>query len=183
MSLKQQILILFGFQPSANLNVLSFQKGNNMKAKLKILVGLVVLLGFGALISTASAQFSRPEDAIKYRKSVMFIIAQHFGRLGAMVKGVKPYDLDKFANNAALVDSLAALPWEAFLTAGSDRGDTTMKSSVLKNSDEFNKAAQKFQQETGALIDVIESNDVDATKRQFGSVAKSCKDCHSQFRK
>jgi cytochrome c556 len=150
---------------------------------LKILVVVMILAGFGVLIGKASAQFSRPEDAIKYRKSVMFIIAQHFGRLGAMVKGAKPYDQNKFANNAGIVENLSALPWEAFLTAGSDRGDTTMKSSVLENSDEFKKVAQNFQQETGGLVSAAKGNDVDAAKRQFGSVAKSCKDCHSQFRK
>ena len=154
-----------------------------MKAMLKILVVLMVLAGFGVLIGTASAQFSRPEDAIKYRKSVMFVIAQHFGRLGAMVKGVKPYNQDTFANNAAVVESLSALPWEAFLAAGSDRGDTTMKSSVLENPDAFKKIAQNFQQEAGRLVSAARGDDLDAVKRQFGAVAKSCKNCHSQFRK
>ena len=150
---------------------------------LKILVVVMILVGFGVLIGKASAQFSRPEDAIKYRKSVMFVIAQHFGRLGAMVKGVKPYNQDTFANNAAVVESLSALPWEAFLAAGSDRGDTTMKSSVLENPDAFKKIAQNFQQEAGRLVSAARGDDLDAVKRQFGAVAKSCKNCHSQFRK
>ena len=29
----------------------------------------------------ASAQFAKPEDAVKYRQSVMFVMAQHFGRV------------------------------------------------------------------------------------------------------
>ncbi len=154
-----------------------------MKTVRTILMVTVFLAGFGVLIVTASAQFSRPEDAIQYRKSVMFIIAQHFGRLGAMVKGAVPYDPDRFANNAAIVDAMSKLPWEAFLAAGSDRGDTTMKSSVLKDPNLFKKAAGSYQQETGRLISAAKAGDLDAAKGQFGKVAKSCKECHSQFRK
>lgn len=158
-------------------------KGGSMKAMQKMIVLALVLVWFGGLAGNVSAQFSRPEDAIKYRKSVMFIIAQHFGRLGDMVKGVKPYEQGRFANNAALIENLSTLPWEAFLITGSDKGDTTMKASVLKNPEEFKKLSQTFQQETIKLVSAAKNNDVDAIKRQFGNVAKSCKDCHSQFRK
>lgn len=154
-----------------------------MKTMPKIFVLLVVLAGFGILIATASAQFSRTEDAIKYRQSVMFIIAQHFGRMGAMVKGAQPYDQDRFANNASVIETLSKLPWEAFLTAGSDRGDTKMKSNVLQDSDQFKKIAASFQQETARLVSAAKGGDEAAAKRQFGNVAKNCKACHSQFRK
>ena len=158
-------------------------KGGRMKALQKIIVIAMVLLWFGGLTGIVSAQFSRPEDAIKYRKSVMFIIAQHFGRLGDMVKGVKPYEQDKFSSNAALIENLSTLPWEAFLTAGSDKGDTTMKANVLKNTEEFKELSETYQQETIKLVSAAKSNDIDAIKRQFGNVAKSCKACHSKFRK
>ena len=143
----------------------------------------VFLAGFGVLMGAASAQFSKPEDAIKYRKSVMFIMAQHFGRLGAMVKGAQPYDQDTFTNNAAIVDTISKLPWEAFLVAGSDRGSTKMKSSVLKNPDEFKKIAQQLQQSTDGLLGAAADNGLAAVKGPFGAVAKNCKECHGQFRK
>ena len=154
-----------------------------MKTMLKILVVTVFLVGFGILMGAASAQFSRPEDAIKYRQSVMFIMAQHFGRLGAMVKGAQPYDQDTFTNNAAIVDTMSKLPWEAFLVAGSDRGNTTMKSSVLQDSDQFKKIADSFQQKTDRLVSAAKNGDADAAKSQFGKVARSCKECHSQYRR
>jgi cytochrome c556 len=154
-----------------------------MKVMSKTLVGLAVLVGFSVLIGAAAAQFARPQDAIKYRKSVMFIISQHFSRLGAMVKGAQTYDQDTFADNASIVETLSALPWEAFLAAGSDRGDTTMKSSVLKNPAEFKDIAQNFRREIGSLARAANGGDLDAVRPQFGVVAKSCKDCHSKFRK
>ena len=130
-----------------------------MKAMLKTLIAVSVLVGFGALIGVAFAQYSKPEDAIKYRKSVMFIMAQHFSRLGSMVKGEKQYDKETFAKDSVIVDTLSALPWEAFLTADSDKGDTTMKASVLKNPEKFKKISQNFQQETGRLVSAAKGSD------------------------
>jgi cytochrome c556 len=151
-----------------------------MKALLKTIAVLVV---FGILIGAAMAQFSKPEDAIKYRQSVMFVIAQHFGRLGAMVKGQQPYDQMTFASNTAVIEALSGLTWEAFLVPGSDSGKTTMKSSVLKDPDGLKSLSQQFQLEVGKLSAAAKGNDLNAIKTQFGTVAQSCKNCHSKTRK
>ena len=151
-----------------------------MKALLKTIAVLVI---FGILIGAALAQFSKPEDAIKYRQSVMFIIAQHFHRLGAMVKGNQPYDQMTFASNTAVIEALSGLPWEAFLVPGSDSGKTTMKSSVLKDPDGLKSLSQQFQLEVGKLSAAAKGNDLNAIKTQFGAVAQSCKSCHSKTRK
>jgi cytochrome c556 len=149
----------------------------------RIIKTIAVLVIFGILIGVAYAQFAKPEDAVKYRKSVMFIIVQHFGRLGAMVKGKVPYDQKSFASDAAVIENVSVLPWEAFLTPGSDKGKTTMKSSVLDNKEDFKKLAQKFETEVANLSAVAKGGDFKAAKTQFGAVAQSCKNCHSQTRK
>jgi len=149
----------------------------------RIIKTISVLVIFSILIGAAYAQFAKPEDAIKYRQSVMIIMAQHFGRMGAMVKGQVPYDREAFAGNAAVIKAVSVLPWEAFLTPGSDDGKTTMKSSVLKNPADFKALAQKFEMEVGKLAAVAKSGDFDATKAQFGTVAQTCKACHSKNRK
>jgi len=151
-----------------------------MKALLKTIAVLVI---FGILIGAALAQFSKPEDAIKYRQSVMFVIAQHFGRLGAMVKGQQPYDQMTFASNTAVIEALSGLAWEAFLVPGSDSGKTTMKSSVLKDPEGLKSLSQQFQLEVGKLSAAAKGNDFNAIKTQFGAVAQSCKNCHSKTRK
>jgi len=144
---------------------------------------IAVLGVFGILTGAAWAQFSKPEDAIKYRQSVMFVIGQHFGRLGAMVKGNQPFDQKSFANNAAVIEALAGLTWEAFLVPGSDQGKTTMNSSVLKDPDGLKSLSQQFQLEVGKLSAAAEGNDFNAIKAQFGAVAQSCKSCHGKTRK
>ena len=151
-----------------------------MKALLKTIAVLVI---FGILIGVAFAQFAKPEKAIKYRQSVMTVIAQHFGRLGAMVKGKQPYDQKTFASNTAVIEALAGLPWEAFLVPGSDQGQTTMKASVLKDPEGLKSLSQKFESEIDKLSAAAKGNDFNAIKAQFGAVAQSCKGCHRKTRK
>ena len=40
-----------------------------------------------AFTTTASAQFAKPDDAIKYRKNALFVMQQNFGRVAAMASG------------------------------------------------------------------------------------------------
>ena len=149
----------------------------------RIIKTISVLMIFSILAGAAYAQFAKSEDAIKYRKAVMTIIVQHFGRLGAMVKGKVSYDQKAFAGNAAVIETVSVLPWEAFLSPGSDKGKTTMKSSVLKNPADFKALAQQFEMEVGKLSAVAKGGDFDAARAQFGAVAQSCKACHSKTRK
>ena len=149
----------------------------------QIIKAISILVIFGILIGVAYAQFARPDDAIKYRKAVMTIIAQHFGRMGAMVKGKVPYKQEAFANNAAVIEKVSVLPWEAFLAPGSDKGKTSMKSSVLKNQADFKALAQSFEMEVSKLSAAAKSGDFDAAKAQFGKVAQSCQACHDKSQK
>ena len=150
-----------------------------MKKLLIILVGLVFV---AVALSGAYAQFAKPEYAIKYRKSVMFLIAQHFGRMGAMVKEKIPYNQEVFARNAMLVETLSRLPWEAAMVPGTDTGDTTLNSAVFMQPAKFKEVSQNFETQTTKLVSAAQSGDLIGIKSQFGEVGKSCKACHSQFR-
>jgi cytochrome c556 len=150
-----------------------------MKKWLMILVGIAFVAG---VIGGAYAQFAKPEHAIKYRKAVMFLIAQHFGRMGAMVKEKIPYNQEIFARNAMLVETLSRLPWEAAMVPGTDSGDTTLNSEVFMKPAKFKEVVQNFETQTSKLVSVAQSGDFTGIKAQFGEVGKSCKACHSQFR-
>ena len=141
----------------------------------------IFILSF--LFGAAYAQFAKPEDAIKYRQAAMVLIAQHFKRMGAVVKGTSPYDKEAFAANADVVQTLATLPWEASMAPGSDKGETTLNSAVFEKPDEFKKAASSFEAATALLASTAKGGDLAAIKAQFGKVAQNCKSCHRQFRK
>ncbi|MBC2736029.1 MAG: cytochrome c [Desulfobacteraceae bacterium] len=151
---------------------------------MKTLAQAMVMVVVGTLIAGgALAQFAKPEDAIKYRKSVMVLIAQHFKSMGAVVQGKAEYDQQAFVANAEVVKMLATLPWEASLEPGSDKGDTTLSPAVFDKREDFEKTARSFETATAKLAETAKGSDFDAVKAQFGEVAKSCKGCHKPFRK
>ena len=61
-----------------------------MKLKHIVLSALVPTLLTSAGI--AFAQFKKPEDAIKYRQSAFTVMANSFGKIGAVVKGEAPFN-------------------------------------------------------------------------------------------
>lgn len=151
---------------------------------MKTIARFTIFVVVGVLLAGAAyAQFAKPEDAIKYRKSVMFMIAQHFKRMGAAVQGKASYDQQAFAANAEVVNMLATLPWDAFLEPGTDKGDTTMASAVFSKKDDFMKTAQAFEAATDKLAEASQAGGLDAVKGPFNDVAQSCKACHTSFRK
>ena len=96
---------------------------------------IIFILSF--VFGAAYAQFAKPEDAIKYRKAAMVLIAQHFKRMGAVVKGTSPYDKEAFSANSDVVQTLATLPWEATMEPGTDSGDTTVSSPFISAVQNF----------------------------------------------
>jgi cytochrome c556 len=155
------------------------QKGGMMKKLAKLFIITVVgLLVFGI----AYAQFAKPENAIAYRQSVMTIMGYHIGQMGAVVTGKKPYERKAFSRNAAIVEMLSTMPWQAFMTADSDKGKTALKPSAFREKDKFMAKAKTLETETRKLVKAAAGKDFDAIKAQFGEVGKSCKSCHDAFR-
>ena len=149
-----------------------------MKKQFALISGLLALL----LALPASAQFAKPEDAIKYRKASYTVMATHFGRLGAMASGRTPYDAKAAAENADIVATLSKLPWAAF-GEGTDKGETRAKPEIWKESAKFKEASDKMQADIAKLNVAAKAGNLDALKAAFGPAAASCKACHDNFRK
>lgn len=130
----------------------------------------------------AAAQFQKPEDAVKYRQSTMFVMAQHFGRIGAMANGRAPYDAAAAQRNAEIVSSMAPLHWAGFVegTASTEKGKA--KASIWSERAKFDAAAQKMNDEVGKLLTASRAGNLDALKAAFGPVGGTCKGCHDDFR-
>ena len=94
------------------------------------------------LAAPASAQFAKPEDAIKYRKAALTVMATHFGRVAAMANGRVPFDARAAADNAAIAEAMSKLPWAGFVE-GSDKGDTKAKADIWSDSARFKDANEK----------------------------------------
>jgi cytochrome c556 len=134
-----------------------------------------------ALPLSAQAQFAKIEDAVKYRQSVLTVMGTHMGRVGAVVKGDKPYDKAAVEADVAVIEIMSKLPWTAF-PAGSDIASSKAKPEIWKEQDKFKAAAEKLQGEVGKLSTAAKSGDLNAIKAAFGGVGQSCKACHDSYR-
>jgi cytochrome c556 len=130
----------------------------------------------------ASAQFQKPEDAIKYRQGVFTVMGSHFGRLGAMVQGKVPFDAKVAQENADLVATLSLLPFKAF-GPNTDLGDTDAKPEVWSQVDKFQAAGKTLQENAAKLSAAAKTGDLAQIKAAFGATGKSCKACHDNYRK
>ena len=144
---------------------------------------LAVLAVTAAAVSLpAAAQFQKPEDAVKYRKSGMFVMANHFGRIGAMVNEKAPYDAAAAVANAEIVATLSKLPFAGFVegTAGTEKG--AAKSNIWTERAKFDDGAKAMQDAVVKLVAAAKTNNLGNLKSAFGDVGKTCKGCHDDYR-
>ncbi|GAB3629238.1 cytochrome C [Pandoraea terrae] len=146
---------------------------------MKLKAALALLAVVSPLI--AHAQFAKPEDAVEYRQSSLFLLGNHFSRLGAVVKGEQPFNKDEVAKNAELVATLSKLPWPAF-----ENGVTTPKSKAkpdaFSNHAKFKEASDKMELAVAQLNTAAKGGDLASIKKAFGEAAQTCKSCHDSFR-
>jgi cytochrome c556 len=141
----------------------------------------LAVAGFAAALP-AAAQFAKPEDAIKYRKSAFTVMGTHFGRVAAMANGRVPFDAKAAADNAEIATIASRLPYAGFVE-GSDKGETKAKPEIWTENDKFKAAASKMQEEMAKLNVAAKSGNLDSIKAAVGETGKSCKACHDNYRK
>jgi cytochrome c556 len=130
----------------------------------------------------AAAQFRKPEDAIKYRQSVMTLQGHHVGRIFGMANGRIPFDAKTAADDAELLNSLTKLPWIAFVE-GTDKGNTNAKPEIWKEKAKFDATATKLQEDVAKLNAAAKTGNIDQIKAAVGTVGQTCKSCHDNFQK
>ena len=146
---------------------------------MKALSALTLAAVFTTVALPASAQFAKPEDAIKYRQSGLSVLGTHFGRLGAMANGKIPFDAKSAQESAEIVAFMSKLPWAGF-GAGTEGGKA--KPEIWKEQAKFNDLSGKMEAEAVKLNAAGKAGNVDALKTAFGPAANSCKSCHDSFR-
>jgi cytochrome c556 len=148
---------------------------------MKFIASITLAAAAAALAGPAAAQFAKPEDAVKYRQNALFVMAQHFGRIGAMANGRVPFDGKAAADNAEIVADMAKLPWAGF-TANTDKMSKAAKSEIWTEQAKFKEHNEKLVAETGKLLAAAKTNNLDNLKAAFGATAGTCKACHDSFR-
>lgn len=128
------------------------------------------------------ANDAKPEEVVKLRQSVFNIVGWHFGPLGDMAKGDRPYDQQLAIKNTEIIAAMSRAADDAF-QSGSDVGQTAAKPEIWSKSDEFRGVLERFQKEADTLAAVAKNGDFNALRAQIGETGKACKACHDDFRK
>ena len=148
---------------------------------MKTLTSTILAASIVALTGPAFAQFAKPEDAIKYRKSAMFVMQQNFARVGAMAAGKTPFDAKVAADSAAVAEYMSKLPWAGF-GEGTDKGDTKAKPEIWTESAKFKEYGDKMQSEMVKLSAAAKTGNLESIKTAMGPAGESCKACHDAYR-
>jgi cytochrome c556 len=127
---------------------------------------------------SAQAQFAKPEDAIKFRQSALTVMANHTGRLGAMVNGRVPFDAKVAEENAHIIAIVAKMPVQGF-GPGTEGGK--VKPAALADA-KFKANWDKLAGDAAKLETASKSGNLDQIKAAFGTYAGNCKACHDEFR-
>jgi cytochrome c556 len=127
----------------------------------------------------AAARFKKSEDAIDYRQSAFTIMSNHMGRLAAMAKGEIPFDAGQAQHSAQLIDTVAKLPWEAFVPGSKDK-PANLKGDPWANAEDFKALQERLVGETAKLPAAAAS--LETLRKQVGATGAACKACHDKFR-
>lgn len=149
---------------------------------MRTFVCLAAAVALVTMAAPASAQFAKPEDAIKYRQSAMFVMSQHFGRLGAMVTGKIPFDAQAAQANAAIAADISKLPWAAFLPGTEKGGNTRAKPEIWTEQAKFKEKNENLMAAMDKLAIAAKTGNPDTLKTAFNASADTCKACHDTFR-
>jgi cytochrome c556 len=134
-----------------------------------------------SFVLPAFAQFAKPEDAVKYRKSALFVMQQNFSLVAGMAAGKIPFDAKVAADSAAVAEFVGKLPWAGF-GPGTDLGDTKAKPDIWTNKAKFDDNAKKLDAEMGKLSAAAKTGNLDTIKVAVNAVGGTCKSCHDDFR-
>lgn len=152
------------------------------KKNMKTLACIVAAATLVTLAAPASAQFAKPEDAIKYRQNAMFVMGQNFGRIGAMATGKAPFDATVAANSAEVVAFMSRLPWPGFMPGTDKGGNTKAKPDIWTEQAKFKEKNEKLMAETPKLASAAKTGNLESLKTAFSATAEACKACHDDFR-
>ena len=130
----------------------------------------------------AQAQFRKPEDAVKYRQSVMYVMGTSFySRIGAMVKERVPFDAQAAQEHADVVVTMSKLPWPAFTPDTNGVGRTDAKSNLWNELPKFKDFSEKMQAEALKLQAAAKTGNLDNLKAAYRALDKACSSCHDAF--
>jgi len=144
------------------------------------ILGTMVILMIGCGLFASAGTAATPEDAIKYRHSVMQAMSGHVNAF--LLIASNKVDARQFLQGHA--DTVANLSREldGLFPKGSGEGDTDALPAIWGDSEKFAASVTKMQETAGALQEATRTGDDKIIMSAFATAGKACKGCHETFR-
>ena len=152
-----------------------------MHRNLRLASAATCVVAVAAIAWPVAAQYNKPEDAVKYRRAAFTVMSSHMGRIFAQLKSPTP-NIQVIQSSAQVAESMSKLPWDAFAPNTEFVTETKALPALFKNEAKVKELAQKMQDELTKLNSVAKTGDVAAIRTQFNAAAKSCDNCHDDYR-
>ena len=142
---------------------------------------MFIFFSFIIITSTINAQ-GNSDSIISYRKNVMKAVGGHTGALFTIVKrSLNEYQDQMLYHARALHEAAQSIP--AMYPEGTGKGRTRAKAKIWSDREDFEDVANDMTKAAENLIKIAESGNMTEFSGALLPLGKSCKDCHSQFRK
>lgn len=136
-----------------------------------------------SLFTAQADAFIDAEDTVTYRQKAFSMLRDNFGLMSAMVRNDVPYQADTFLSHARSLERIAHLPLAGFQGAGQGvTQDSAAKSGIWNNWDDFETKMNALISATAELAQAAESNDLKTIRPTFMATARTCKQCHDNYR-
>ncbi len=128
------------------------------------------------------SQLALADKNLEYRQGVMNIFSWNLKPMSAVVKGEAPYDAEKFSRHARDLAAAANLDLLAGFPEGSDEGETDAKGEIWFDWKDFSAKFSDLKEKSAALEKAAASGDINQIRPAFGATARTCKQCHKQYK-
>ena len=145
---------------------------------------LAVILLAGIVAAPAVAlDAEQAQKATETRQSVLKVVGWNIGPLGAMARGLVPYDAELVARNAQRIAWMASMLPDAFRADTRPHDVTTEALPVIwENYARFEELAGNTQASAEKLAQIAAGGDEAAAKQAIGALIDDCRACHNDFR-
>jgi cytochrome c556 len=153
-----------------------------IKKAIAVIIGTAMLNTFTVFAEPAKSA-KQAKDVTQFRQAIFKLVKSNVGVLGAMNKGVIPFNVERIQTNSLRLQQLSLMLDDYFATdtTGFDV-DTAALDKIWVNQADFKEKISALSVAASNLSKVAKAGDTNQFKPAIGQVFKSCKGCHDNYK-
>ena len=153
-----------------------------LKKAIATIIGAVILSTFSVFAEPAKSA-KQAKDVTQFRQAILTLVKSNVGVLGAMNKGVIPFDVETMQTNSLRIQQLSLMMEDYFATdtTGFDV-ETAALDKIWENQGDFKDKISALSTAASNLNKVAKAGDASQFKPAIEQIFKSCKGCHDKYK-